>query len=174
MSQRWVYSVATVATSRSSRPAPSRYRRPSCRRSPMRAVLPRERHQHRAALDRGDAGGEQHVRRADDLHVEAVRVVPPVVERRRRQHRERAPDADPCAERRAESPEADRRARLRRRPGECGRQRDDSRRSGRRPRRPGRWPMCAGVQNVSRPIVRCHEMSHITPRMTLVDANSTA
>src|SRR5262245_26894931 len=33
---------------------------------------------------------------------------------------------------------------------------------------------CAGVQNVSRPIVRCHEMSHRTPTMTLVDANRTA
>ena len=34
-----------------------------------------------------------------------------------------------------------------------------------------RW---AGVQNESRPMDRCHEMSQRTPTMTLVDANATA
>ena len=34
--------------------------------------------------------------------------------------------------------------------------------------------MCAGVQNVSRPIVMCHEMSQISPRMMLVAANTVA
>src|SRR5688572_31898475 len=34
-----------------------------------------------------------------------------------------------------------------------------------------RW---AGVQNVSRPIVMCHEMSQMTPTTMLVDAKSTA
>ena len=34
--------------------------------------------------------------------------------------------------------------------------------------------MCAGVQNESRPIVECHEMSQTTPMTTLVAANSTA
>src|SRR6266571_1404909 len=34
--------------------------------------------------------------------------------------------------------------------------------------------MCAGVQNVSRPIVRCHEMSQITPTPVLVAASNTA
>src|SRR5213594_3134081 len=34
--------------------------------------------------------------------------------------------------------------------------------------------MCAGVQNVSRPIVRCHEMSQITPTTALVAANTSA
>src|SRR5688500_9637188 len=34
--------------------------------------------------------------------------------------------------------------------------------------------MCGYDQNVSRPMVWCHEMSHSTPMMTLVDANSTA
>jgi len=34
--------------------------------------------------------------------------------------------------------------------------------------------MCAGVQKVSRPMVRCHEMSQITPTTALVAANSTA
>src|SRR6185437_13826792 len=33
--------------------------------------------------------------------------------------------------------------------------------------------MWAGVQNVSRPIVLCHEMSHITPTITHSDASST-
>src|SRR5581483_11580857 len=56
----------------------------------------------------------------------AVRVVPPVVERRRGDHRERAPDADPRAERRAKSPEADGGAALRVRPGEGGPQRHPS------------------------------------------------
>ena len=32
----------------------------------------------------------------------------------------------------------------------------------------------AATSNVSRPMVRCHEMSHITPTTTLVDAKSTA
>ena len=34
--------------------------------------------------------------------------------------------------------------------------------------------MCAGVQNVSRPIVMCHEMSQYTPTPMLVIANSAA
>src|SRR5687768_16896387 len=34
--------------------------------------------------------------------------------------------------------------------------------------------MCGYDQNVSRPMVECHEMSHSTPMMTLVDAKSTA
>src|SRR5260370_38244360 len=35
----------------------------------------------------------------------------------------------------------------------------------------GRW---AGVQNVSRPMERCQEMSHITPTTALVAANTSA
>src|SRR2546422_9767512 len=34
-----------------------------------------------------------------------------------------------------------------------------------------RW---AGVQNVSRPMVRCHEISQITPTTALVDASTRA
>ena len=34
--------------------------------------------------------------------------------------------------------------------------------------------MWAGVQNVSRPIVMCHEMSHSRPRMMLVEPASIA
>jgi len=48
----------------------------------LRAILLREREQERSDDDREDADREERMRRADDLHVEAVRVVPPVVERR--------------------------------------------------------------------------------------------
>src|SRR2546427_2412144 len=34
--------------------------------------------------------------------------------------------------------------------------------------------MCAGVQNVSRPMVRCHEISQITPTTAHVAATNTA
>ena len=34
--------------------------------------------------------------------------------------------------------------------------------------------MWAGVQNESRPMDRCQEMSQMTPTRTLVDANATA
>src|SRR2546426_2851976 len=34
--------------------------------------------------------------------------------------------------------------------------------------------MCAGVQNVSRPMVRCHEMSQMTPTTAHVAATNTA
>ena len=73
------------------------------------AVLSRKCHEHRPDLNRDHSGREHHVRRADDLHIEAVRVVPPVVEWRRRDHHQRAPDANPCAKRGVEVfPEANR------------------------------------------------------------------
>jgi len=34
--------------------------------------------------------------------------------------------------------------------------------------------MCAGVQNVSRPMLECHETSQMSPMMTLVEAKRTA
>src|SRR6266545_7044118 len=34
--------------------------------------------------------------------------------------------------------------------------------------------MCAGVQNVSRPMVSCHEMSHTMPTRMHIAANTTA
>jgi hypothetical protein len=71
------------------------------------AILLRKREQERTDDDRVDADRQHRVRGADDPHVEAVRVVPPVVEWRGRQHRAASPDANPCAERRSEPPEAD-------------------------------------------------------------------
>ena len=75
------------------------------------------------------------MRGADDLDVEPVGVVPPIIERGRRQHRERAPHADPCAEWRTEAPEPDRARTLLGRAGEgclecdvSARDRDDRRR----------------------------------------------
>src|SRR5207247_11437612 len=53
------------------------------------------------------AGREYHVARRQPSHVETVGVVPPLVERARREHREGAPDRDPRAERPAEAPERD-------------------------------------------------------------------
>ncbi len=56
------------------------------------------------------------VRRAEDLHVEPVGVVPPVVERRRDEHRDAAPAGDERAERPAEPEHAHDRPAARRRP----------------------------------------------------------
>ena len=72
-----------------------------------RPVLAGQHHQHRADTDAVDAEGEHQVGRAQYLHVESVGVVPPVVQRCRHDHRQRAPDADPGAERTAEAPERD-------------------------------------------------------------------
>ena len=72
-----------------------------------RVVLPRQSHEHRAEADAEDARPQHDVRRAQDLDVQAVGVVPPVVEGRRYDHRQRAPDADPGPERSAEAPERD-------------------------------------------------------------------
>ena len=41
------------------------------------------------------------MRRADDLHIEPVGIVPPIVERRGSDHRRRAPHRHPCSQRRA-------------------------------------------------------------------------
>ena len=106
MSHRWVYSVATVETSSSEQAGGDEIQSAELLAIADRPVLPGQRHQHRAALDGGDAGGEQHVRRADDLDVQPVGVVPPVVEGGGREHRERPPDAHPGPKRRAESPES--------------------------------------------------------------------
>ena len=62
-------------------------------------VLRREHHEHPAENDGDHPEGEHHVRRAHDLHVEPVGVVPPVVERGGSDHHEGAPDGDPRAER---------------------------------------------------------------------------
>src|SRR5260221_364514 len=62
------------------------------------SILCRNDHQHRANLDADHPGKQHHVGRAQDLDVESVGIVPPVVEWRRRDHRDRSPDAHPCAE----------------------------------------------------------------------------
>ena len=73
----------------------------------LSAVHEREHQHHRAELDAEEARGQHHVRRADDADVEAVGVVPPVVEGRRRQHGHAAPRADERAKRTRESPDPD-------------------------------------------------------------------
>jgi hypothetical protein len=62
----------------------------------------------RAQMHRHDASGEHHVRRAENLDVEAVGVMPPVVEGRRGKHGDAAPGGDEGAERAAEPPDFDR------------------------------------------------------------------
>ena len=76
------------------------------RSSPSLRFCLRERQHQRAVDDREDPEREHRVRRAHDLHVEPVGVVPPVVEGRRRDHREASPDAEPGAERTAKAPDA--------------------------------------------------------------------
>src|SRR3989449_4793511 len=78
-------------------------------RGPLRraAVLEREYEEETAEVNPPDAERENHVRRRQDFDVEAVRVVPPVVERGRGDHRKGAPDAHPGPQRAPEAPEPD-------------------------------------------------------------------
>src|SRR5205809_179932 len=82
------------------------------------AVLQCQHQEQGAQLKGPDPERQNDVGWGEHLHVEAVGVVPPVVERRRRDHRERAPDAHPGAERAAEAPERHARVALFRRGGE--------------------------------------------------------
>src|SRR5207245_5461570 len=68
-------------------------------RGPLRraAVLEREYEEETAELNPPDAERENHVRRRQDFDVEAVRVVPPVVERGRGDPPRGAPRADPAS-----------------------------------------------------------------------------
>src|SRR5262245_32082478 len=59
------------------------------------------------------------MRRADDFDIETIGIMPPVVERRRRQHRNATPNGDPCPERAIKTPESHRARLLRRRAKEC-------------------------------------------------------
>ena len=70
-------------------------------------VHERARQHQRADLYAGDSGGQHHVRRAENLDVEPVRVMPPAVERHGGDHGEAAPGADESSERRAESEDVD-------------------------------------------------------------------
>ena len=87
----------------------------SAQRSLGAAELSHEQQQ-RADADHQHAEDQQHVGRAENLYVEAVSVVPPVVEGRGGDHGHAAPGTDECAERSAEAPHPHR-ARLLRRGG---------------------------------------------------------
>jgi hypothetical protein len=75
---------------------------------PGRAVHRREHEQHAGGCDRQDPERQHHVRRAQDLDVQAIRAVPPVVERGRHDHRRGTPHPEERAERTLEAPHADR------------------------------------------------------------------
>ena len=140
------------------------------RSTPSRAVHVAQDQDQRAQLHRDDSGGQHHVRRAEDLDVEPVGVVPPVVERRRGQHRDAAPGGDERAERPAEAPDPHRSFAQRRSGCRTWWRGSGSRRRCRPARRTDRYPMWAGVQKVSRPMERCQEMSQWMPVMAQVTA----
>ena len=70
---------------------------PSVGAGPPGTVLSGGQHEEGSDLDGDDPGRQHHVGWAEDLHVQAVGVVPPVIEGRRRDHGEGAPDGDPGA-----------------------------------------------------------------------------
>jgi len=72
-----------------------------------RAIEMRAYEQHRAKLDHELAHREHRVRQADYFDIESVGVVPPVVERRRGEHRKSAPRRHETSERPAKSPYRD-------------------------------------------------------------------
>src|SRR5277367_567149 len=63
--------------------------------------------QHRAHLDHQLADAKHRMRQADDFDVEAVGVMPPVVEGGRREHHESAPRRHEASERPAKAPDRD-------------------------------------------------------------------
>ena len=115
---------SSLSSSDSQTVVPPTYRNSHCRRRAQavaRAVHEREQQHDGAELDAEEAGGQHHVRRADDLDVEAVRVVPPVVERRGDEHRDAAPGRDERAERAATAPRCGRSTSAQRAASPCGR-----------------------------------------------------
>ena len=68
-----------------------------------RAIHGRGDQYHRADLHRDHSNREHNMRRAQDLDVEPVSVMPPVVEGRRGDHDEAAPRADESPERPSEA-----------------------------------------------------------------------
>src|SRR4051794_16648087 len=86
------------------------------------------------------------MRWAEDRDVQTVRFVPPVIERRRGEHREGAPDTHPRAQRTAESPEANRGIALCARPAKGGLQ-----------YQPAGGPTCEDATQVDRHVCRCPE-----------------
>ena len=71
------------------------------------AVHRGEDEEHHADRDGADAEDQQRVRRTDDLDVEAVGVVPPVVEGRGGEHRDASPGGEEDAERGAQAEDLD-------------------------------------------------------------------
>ena len=69
--------------------------------------LPEDQDQ-RAGVYGQNAGGQHHVGRAENLDVEAIGGVPPVIERRRCDHGDPAPRRKKSAQRTAKSPDRDR------------------------------------------------------------------
>src|SRR5581483_4901516 len=68
------------------------------------AIKVRSDEHHGAQADHRLAEGEDRMRQAYDLDVKAVGIVPPVVEGRRREHRDSAPRRDKASERPAKPP----------------------------------------------------------------------
>ena len=122
------------------------------------------------SMHRDDAGGEDHVRRAEDLHVQAVGVVPPVVEGRGGDHGDSAPGGDERAQRSAEAPDLDG-AIAQAATAIEGRGEDQIAARRCPPARRISESQCAQAsRNVSRPMERCQEMSQCMPTIAQVTA----
>ncbi len=115
-------------------------RPPGVGASAARAVHLRDNQQQRAHLHGEDAQHQQRMRWADDLYIEAISVVPPVVEGRRGNHGHSAPRRQEGAQRSAQSEDVHGICRhlFRRRKG--GTSGLGSRRRSRPARRTDRWP----------------------------------
>ena len=73
---------------------------------PLRAIHISQNQDERTQLDGDNARDQHYMGRAQNLHVDPIRVVPPIVERRRRDHRHAAPGADERSERAAKTPDS--------------------------------------------------------------------
>ena len=71
-------------------------------------ILLTQHKQERAPNHRPHSHREDRVRRAQDFHIHSVSIVPPIVERSRNEHGERAPNRHPCAKGTTKTPEPDR------------------------------------------------------------------
>ena len=168
------YSIERVAILSSMIPAQQMCRRGSRTALPARPILGGQDHQHGSDLDRAHARGQEDMRRDEDLHVEAVGAVPRVVERRRCEHGKGAPRSqsqaprargNPRTHRASRAPPATRRTSFgtpasRSHPGQ------DAAEIDRHVRR--------GPERVAADRQVPMQMSHSTPRMTLVEAKRTA
>ena len=137
------------------------------------AILIRQPEQQRAEIDAQHPETEEGMRRADDLDIETVGIVPPVVERRRREHGDRAPHYDPRAERRARPEDAHGGGTLPR-AGEKGVPKGQPSAHAAAEEAAEVNGQVGGVQNVSRPMVMCQEISQIMPTTMLVVARASS